>query len=112
MPLLSAAAQALEQSIDTTAAAAAAASGTILQLRAQASDLQQAVAAAESRCVAAEAKAAAAAEQLAQASSQVHRYKVRTLPSFCSVSITRGAQEEVEAYEKEFTALTNQVLVA
>jgi septal ring factor EnvC (AmiA/AmiB activator) len=86
VPLLSAAAQALEQGIDTTAAAAAAASGTILQLRAQANDLQQAVAAAESRCAAAEAKAAAqqaaAAEQLAQASSQVHRYKVQTLPSF------------------------------
>ena len=100
MPLLSAAAQALEHCSDTTdaaaaAAAAAAASGTILQLRAQASDLQQAVTAAESRCAAAEAKAAAhqaaAAEQLAQAASQVHRYKVQTQPFFSSVSITRGA---------------------
>jgi type VI protein secretion system component VasK len=76
--------QAQEQCAIAADAAAAAAAATISQLRSQVGDLQQAAAAAESKCVALEAKAAAqqsaAAEQLAQALAKAHGYKVRCIP--------------------------------
>jgi hypothetical protein len=132
-PLLSAAARALSHSqerhtaaIDAAAAAAAAAdaaaaaAATISKLQSQVEALQLAVSAAENKCAAAEAKAAAqqsaAADQVAQATAKAQSLKVRggaALP-LCVAVTSRHVfdillQEEVEAYEKEFVALTNQV---